>query len=383
VARHLIPNSTQIPDVILDHWMARLSGAELKVLLYIARRTFGFGKANDRISLSQLADGITKRDGSVLDRGTGISRSSVARALITLETMGMVLRQSNLADTGKEFDENTYSINLAWEPADDSGGSPISSSGNGIDGDSGGVVPKSDHPTSKNTSATKAKGVVRKSDQVVAKKEGGWSENGTGVVPKSDQQETDLQETAATSTKDQGDAAAAADYQALVKKLTSNGVGHTVAEELARSHPDACHRCLEFLPFAKIRSSKGAFLANAIRHGYGPPKGYEEAQRRLARNGADSAKNGGPISQRIGHLATPRTSDLRARFLALREKCPEEHVAFLVFEKEEKSKVERISRRLSAKRRSQVLSEWEDDAKCLERYERWLRIRGVSPSHPC
>ncbi len=61
--RALIPNSTQIPDVILDQWMADLSGAELKVVLYVARRTFGFGKESDNISLSQMAQGITKRDG--------------------------------------------------------------------------------------------------------------------------------------------------------------------------------------------------------------------------------------------------------------------------------------------------------------------------------
>ena len=289
------------------------------------------------------------------------------------------MRQTNLAETGKEFDENTYSINLAWEPETDSGGSPSSrGGGNGSHGSSAGVVAKSDYPSPKKPSAPKAKGVVPKSDQVVAKQEGGWSENGTGVVPKSDPQETDLQETASTSCQ-----GSAADYQELVEKLTSNGVGRTVAEELARSHPDACRRCMEYLPFVNIRSSKGAFLANGIRHGYGPPKAYEEAQQRLARNGVDSVRNGGPVAQRIGQLTTPpRRNDLRARFLAWREKYPEEHVAFLAFEEEEKSKVERIARRLSAKRRGEVLSEWKDDEKCLERYERWLRMRSGSPSHP-
>ena len=61
MSRALIPNSTQIPDVILDHWMAELSGAELKVLLYIARRTYGFGRDSDHISLNQIACGIRRR----------------------------------------------------------------------------------------------------------------------------------------------------------------------------------------------------------------------------------------------------------------------------------------------------------------------------------
>lgn len=40
----LKPNYTQVPDVILDELMANLTGAELKVLLYIVRRTSGFQK---------------------------------------------------------------------------------------------------------------------------------------------------------------------------------------------------------------------------------------------------------------------------------------------------------------------------------------------------
>jgi phage replication O-like protein O len=355
--------------------MARLSGAEFKVLLYIARRTYGFGKEHDRISLSQLADGITKRDGSVLDRGTGISRSSVARALNTLEIMGIVLRQSNLADTGKEFDENTYSINLAWEHEDDSGGGPSSSSGNGDDGDSSGVVAKSDYPPSKKKPARKVKGVVPKSDQVVAKKEPRWSENGIGVVPKSDPQETDLQETAATSSKEKGNVAA--DYQELVEKLTSNGVGRAVAEALAHSDPKACRRCLAYLPFADIRSSTGAFLANAIRHGYGPPKGYEEVQKRLARNRAGCVKNGDAITH-PGRPSPAMKADLQAKFRAWQEECRDEFAAFLAHEEEEQTKVVRIARSLSAKRRSEVLSGWQNDDNRLDRYERWLRLRSGS-----
>ena len=38
------PNYTQVPDILFDERMAHLSGAELKVLLYIIRRTFGFKK---------------------------------------------------------------------------------------------------------------------------------------------------------------------------------------------------------------------------------------------------------------------------------------------------------------------------------------------------
>ncbi len=52
------PNYTMVPDELFDELMVELSGAELKVLLYIIRRTFGFKKDSDNISLSQLLNGI-------------------------------------------------------------------------------------------------------------------------------------------------------------------------------------------------------------------------------------------------------------------------------------------------------------------------------------
>src|ERR671917_470428 len=40
----LSPRYTQVPNELFDELMVHLSGAELKVLLYVIRRTFGFEK---------------------------------------------------------------------------------------------------------------------------------------------------------------------------------------------------------------------------------------------------------------------------------------------------------------------------------------------------
>ena len=40
------PTTTPVPDQLFDELLHRLSGAELKVLLYIVRRTFGFKKSH-------------------------------------------------------------------------------------------------------------------------------------------------------------------------------------------------------------------------------------------------------------------------------------------------------------------------------------------------
>jgi len=52
------PRYTPIPDQLLDDVMAFLSGAELKVLLYIMRHTFGYKREGDHLSAKQIAEGI-------------------------------------------------------------------------------------------------------------------------------------------------------------------------------------------------------------------------------------------------------------------------------------------------------------------------------------
>lgn len=105
--RRWLPNSTQIPDHFLDFVMQDLTESELKVALYILRRTFGFQKDGDRISLSQLVDGITRRDGRRLDRGTGLSRSSVVRGIKGLEARGL-LQAHRTPGTKQNAPETTY-----------------------------------------------------------------------------------------------------------------------------------------------------------------------------------------------------------------------------------------------------------------------------------
>jgi len=87
------PNFTTVPDDFFDTLAPRLRESELKVLLYIIRRTFGFKKGSDNISLSQMVDGIVRKDGTRLDNGTGLKKSAVCVALSSLEKKGIIYRQ--------------------------------------------------------------------------------------------------------------------------------------------------------------------------------------------------------------------------------------------------------------------------------------------------
>src|SRR5687767_7341395 len=87
------PNYTQVPDELFDELLVELSGAELKTLLYIIRRTFGFKRDSDSISLSQMLHGITKHDGTPLDRGIGLSKPTLLQALRSLEERQIILTE--------------------------------------------------------------------------------------------------------------------------------------------------------------------------------------------------------------------------------------------------------------------------------------------------
>jgi hypothetical protein len=84
------PNTTPTPDELFDLFLTGLTHAELKVLLYIVRRTFGFKKDADRISLSQIVRGIKTKHGKQLDRGAGVTKKTAILAIKRLEERGLI-----------------------------------------------------------------------------------------------------------------------------------------------------------------------------------------------------------------------------------------------------------------------------------------------------
>jgi hypothetical protein len=106
--RYLPPgmqHAAQAYELLTDHCMHFLKGSEIKIALYIVRRTIGFGKERDRIALDQFCHGIKTRKGRQLDRGTGLSRRAAQQALDGLNARGLL---SEVLKAGKA---NEYSLN--------------------------------------------------------------------------------------------------------------------------------------------------------------------------------------------------------------------------------------------------------------------------------
>lgn len=75
------PNYTQTPNDLFDYWLPYLSEGELKVLLVILRKTFGWHKNRDRISSSQLS------------KITGLTEETVRICAKSLAKKGVIRRE--------------------------------------------------------------------------------------------------------------------------------------------------------------------------------------------------------------------------------------------------------------------------------------------------
>lgn len=94
------PGYTAIPNELLDTFLPILGEAELRVALFVARKTFGWHKRDDDLSLGQIA------------KGTGLSKPAVVTATASLVERGLLIKRTrgqNLA--------NNYRLNIQTSKA--------------------------------------------------------------------------------------------------------------------------------------------------------------------------------------------------------------------------------------------------------------------------
>src|SRR6185312_15353304 len=99
----LQPNTTQVPNIILDDFLPLLSDTEFKIIMVIARQTYGWHKSSDRISYTQL------------EKKTGSSHKSIGNALKSLKDKDLIettAKGQNLYYSIKTSVKNTLVENL-------------------------------------------------------------------------------------------------------------------------------------------------------------------------------------------------------------------------------------------------------------------------------
>jgi hypothetical protein len=95
----LLPNSYQAPNFLVDDLLRHLTGPQAKVLMVLCRKTFGYQKLTDHISLSQF------------EEIAGTSRSSTHEALDEFVRVGLLLKVPNSGHKG-----TSWSLNLEADP---------------------------------------------------------------------------------------------------------------------------------------------------------------------------------------------------------------------------------------------------------------------------
>ena len=113
------PNTASIPNILFDYWMPRLTDGQFKVLMAIARKTYGWNKKKDSISLTQL------------EKMTGLSRKGISRIIDSLIENNLIIKVKSKTFLGDDA-PNIYEINTQMNEKDgiaDGGGSDRSTLG--------------------------------------------------------------------------------------------------------------------------------------------------------------------------------------------------------------------------------------------------------------
>lgn len=100
----LAPNFTPVPNVFFDYWMTILSPAEFKILLCICRKTFGWHKDKDRISLRQIVN------------MTELNKSTVVKGIDKLIEFDLVLKTKFKDELDGSDAPNQYEILVQENP---------------------------------------------------------------------------------------------------------------------------------------------------------------------------------------------------------------------------------------------------------------------------
>jgi hypothetical protein len=160
----------------------------------------------------------------------------------------------------------------------------------------------------------------------------------------------------------------------LIEDLVAHGVGRAAATRFAREKPETCRRCLEYLPYAKVKTTKGAWLSNAIRDEYGPPAGFEEEKSRRARAREAEGRGLARIASQKLRLAISeaKAAKLESAYRELQETQGAAFAAFSEHVQAERAKTDRIALHLSAERRAELLADFDRPQRRLELFEAWL-----------
>lgn len=107
IQSQFLPNSFQVPNIVIDNVMHQLSSTQFKLYMFVYRHTYGFRDNTDRkraLSLSTFLDGYTSKKGYKFN-GVGVSKPTLVSNLKQLVKAGWLNKE-------KSETADVWSINL-------------------------------------------------------------------------------------------------------------------------------------------------------------------------------------------------------------------------------------------------------------------------------
>ena len=109
-------NWFRAPNALIDRLPTITSQGELAVVLYCLRHTWGWNTSSQRITLDEFEHGRKRKDGSRMDGGTGMSRTSIIRGLKRAVEHGFLDVTEDGIDAGRM--SKRYAVRVGGLPSD-------------------------------------------------------------------------------------------------------------------------------------------------------------------------------------------------------------------------------------------------------------------------
>ena len=171
---------------------------------------------------------------------------------------------------------------------------------------------------------------------------------------------------------------------ALRDRLVEIGMGRGEALTQATVNPEECERQLEYLPFAEVKTTPGAYLASAIKGGFSPSKSYLEAkgkeEEKEKKRRAEEIRQAREQTEKARQEAEQTLLD--SEIAALELEHPEQFVAFSQFVQGHRETEAKRNAKFSESIQRRMRENFERPEKRHELYHQWKRGLGLAANPP-
>lgn len=94
-------NWSKLPHSLIDNLHRITSESELKIILYVLRHTWGYHDSEKKITIDEFCNGRKRRDGSRIDKGSGMSENAIRAGIEKATEHGFIAVTEDATDKAR------------------------------------------------------------------------------------------------------------------------------------------------------------------------------------------------------------------------------------------------------------------------------------------